>query len=38
MTTTSGLTIAIGSDDAGIDFKAILAADLADDALSLIHI
>lgn len=32
MTTTSGLTIAIGSDDAGIDYKAILAADLADDA------
>ena len=24
MTTTSGLTIAIGSDDAGIDFKACL--------------
>lgn len=32
MTTTSGLTIAIGSDDAGIDYKAILAADLVDDA------
>lgn len=32
MTTTSGMTIAIGSDDAGIDYKAILAADLVDDA------